>query len=193
MSLRRWLIVGPSFVFAFVVNPAYFAGCGSAEQPTFTFGEQDMLKLLHAVNDAAPLEFSAAGGDYTLELSLMQKLGDDRDDTVARSRSAWAGTVYACGTRTFLQSASACITSSELPVTGTVTLLKKGDNALPAELAVSGTLRVYGYDLKTASLDLNDPADTISLQSTDARTFRLTVFDAPKLGDGGSDIQFMQP
>jgi hypothetical protein len=54
-------------------------------------------------------------------------------------------------------------------------------------------LRAGGYDLRQASLDLNDQVDTISLHSVDGRTFKLEVFDAPKLGEGGVDIAFTKP
>lgn len=192
MALPRWLIVAPTFLFAFVINPAYFAGCGS-DKPTFTFDEQDMVRLVEGLNSAKPIEFSAGGSDYTLRFALAQKSGEDRDDLEARTEQLLSQAAYACGTRTFLQSASACSTESEMPVVGSVILLKKGEQALPANLVVTGTLRVGGYDLTSASLDLQTSVDTISLLSRDGRTFQLTVFDAPNLGDGGGDIQYMRP
>ena len=192
MTLRRWLITGPTFLIASVINPAYFSGCGDSQPNGFTFDEQDMVRLVQALNDADPIEFSANGADYTLAFVLRQRAGEDRDDTVARTPSAWARPVYACGTRTFLQSAAACITTSEMPVSGTVTLHTRGEDALPAQLIVQGTLRVDGYQLREATLDLNDQVDTISLRGDAAGKFELVVFDAPNLGDGGGDIQFMR-
>jgi len=197
MSKRRWLVVVPVFWFAFVVNPAYVVGCGSAESsPKFSFGEADMLKLIDAVNAAQPIAFTSGDAHYTADFSLLQKPGADQDDTSFRAPPALALQAYACGNRTFLQSASACITVSELPVTGIVTLREQvagGDNPLPMTLIVKGTLRVYGYDMRSASLDLNDQVDTISLQSSDGRSVQLTVFDAPMLGAGGTDISFVKP
>jgi hypothetical protein len=196
MSMRRWLIIAAAFWFTFVVNPGYFVGCGSAEPPGFSFGEAEMLKLLESANQAEPIAFSSAGSDYTLEFRLIQRSGMDRDDTASRARPAMALQAYACGTRTFLQSAAACITLTELPVVGSVILRKRaadGPGTLPAELEVTGALRVSGYDLRQASLDLNDQVDTISLHSVDGQTFELEVFDAPKLGDGGGDISFTKP
>jgi hypothetical protein len=194
--MRHWLITVLAFVCAFVVNPGYFAGCGSAEPQGFSFGEAEMLKLLESVNAAEPIEFSSGGSDYSVEFKVIQRPGVDRDDTMSRAQPATALQAYACGNRTFLQSAAACITLTELPVVGSVTLRKRaadGRSLVAANLAVMGALRVGGYDLRQASLDLNDQVDTISLRSADGRTFMLEVFDAPKLADGGGDISFAKP
>jgi len=78
-----------------------------------------------------------------------------------------------------MQSASACVTISELPVEGevTVTRTQSGETTtLVDAAAVRGNMVVYGESLRGVSVSLQLPADagSVELQSDDAQTYTLT-------------------
>ena len=76
-SVFRKLAVALTFVLAFVVNPAYVAGCGAEEQDEPDFGEAEMVALLDDINGMDATEVSDSEAVYEIDLALTQAEGDD--------------------------------------------------------------------------------------------------------------------
>lgn len=190
MTLRRsrTIFASLAFVFAFSVNPMYLAGCFVETDEDFEFGEAEMLTLLETGNDR--FDFAAGGESYSLDLTVTQSAAFAQNDT---SPGLFAS-AHACGSRTFEQSASACISASSVPVTGTFTLIKTtgGTNVVVAEhVAVRGFLRVYGEKLRYAMLNLTfDGTDSLDLGQNDTGPLVLSRFAATDLGEGAVHITY---
>lgn len=182
------------FFVAFVVNPLYFAGCVSAD-PEPNFGEAEMVALLATVNSTDVWAFSTNGQSYELTLTL------DRATHASRAvprKDAFSATAMACGTRSFYQSAAACITVTSLPLTGSFMLERVSGSeraTVAANVAFEGALVVYGDTIGSAHLDLTfrDGTDGISIGSPDAHEFTLERIHAQDLGEEALDLDFTAP
>lgn len=190
MTLRRARSVFASlaFVFAFSVNPMYLAGCFVETDDDFEFGEAEMLTLLES--GSGVFEFESGGESYSLTLSVAQSAEVAQNETSPRLFAS----AHACGSRTFEQSASACISSTDMPAAGNFTLIKTtgGTNVVVAEdVAVRGALRVYGKSLRYATLELSFAnGSDLSLGQNDTGPLVLSRFAATALGDGAVDITY---
>ena len=117
----RRLLTTIAFGLAFVINPAFLLSCDSDEE--FEYGEAEMLELLDELN---AIETWEADG-REMELHLEQSTGE------ALTRGApdidILMSAEACGNRTFVKSASACVSTTEMPVQGTIIVrdLDSGD------------------------------------------------------------------
>jgi hypothetical protein len=182
-----------AFALAFIVNPGYFAGCGPADGDEPEFGEAETLALLERANEMANWELESAGVRYALTLSVSQAAGAD-DRTSLRSPSAWRTSAFACGTRRFRQSASACSTRSELVVEGELTLreLSPTSRTLADRLSVHGQLWTDGHRLLYATLELGSGDNHFILHSDDASSFEVESIEAPALEEGVS-VRFPAP
>ncbi|HKU39979.1 MAG TPA: hypothetical protein VJR89_17585 [Polyangiales bacterium] len=177
-SPRAVLALGV-FAVAFVINPGYFAGCvGEPSGPDF--GEAEMLELLDEANATGPFDLEHAGVQYRLELSMQQKAGDDLDETSSRQQpTPFAARAYACGSRTFMASAAACLTSSIIPLTGQFSLVRideTGETRVLDDETLSGELRVGGNRLSNGgAIEMYDAAmdGVIALRSKDGVHFEL--------------------
>jgi hypothetical protein len=166
------------FCLSFVINPGYFAGCTSGPGGP-DFGEAEMLELLDEANATGPFDLEHDGTRYRLELTLEQRPGDDVEDLASRRwPAAFARPALACGHRTFLASAAACVTTSAIPLIARVTFVRldaTGESKLIDDREFAGDLSVSGDKLANAAVDLVDgDGDTrIELRSTDAVRFKL--------------------
>jgi hypothetical protein len=173
-----------AFAVSFVINPGYFAGCVASVPEGPDFGEAEMLELLDEANATGPFELEHDGVQYRLELTLAQKPGEDADESASRQlEAAFAARAYACGNRTFMASASACVTISTVPLTGRFSLVRldpAGETRLFQDRPLDGQLRVGGDRLTNATVEVTDEAkDTIiRLASTDGVTIDLAQFTA---------------
>ena len=178
----RWIAGAIAFGLGSVVNPAYF-GCASESVEKFEFGEAEMLELLDEANATGPFEFEDGTDRYRLEVIFTQKPGDDSDESASSSVHApFAARAYACGSRSFKQSASACITSSTVPLTAQLDLFRLdvgGETHLVRNQTFDAMLNVFGTKLNNASIGIvpDDPeiATALSLSVRD-KTFELTRF-----------------
>ena len=184
--LLRSSVIVAAFGLASVVNPGYFSGCTSDLE--FEFGEAEMLDLLDEANAAAPFEIAPPGANYRLELSLSQELGQDSELLV----SLLARRAYACGSRTFLQGASACYSSTRMPLRARYSLIRIADGGEETTIVhdgeLTGELDVNGPKLRNGSIILRDRKGemTIQLRSPDGSEIELHSF-ASSL-DGASFI-----
>lgn len=180
-----------TFLLALVINPAYL-GCAADEDET-SFGEAEMLESLAAVNEAGSWRFSSDGARYELELSLTQSVGED--ELAAGSAPALlASSAHACGSRTFMQSASACVTTSTLVVEGELSLWRVEDDDTRTVLLdgkpVQGALIAFGETLDQVMLDVSQGSSQLVLESSDARAFAVQSFRADSVGTEGVDIDY---
>jgi hypothetical protein len=191
----RLLFAVSTFLLASVVNPAYFAGCVQDESEP-DFGEPEMLELLDAVNEQGRWQFENAGAQYEIEFSLMQAAGAD-SHAAARTAMFSGATAHACGSRTFMNSAAACLTVSQLIVEGEFTLreLAPTPRVVASAVAVTGNLTAPGNHLRSASLDLRFGDSFVTLETRDASTFELQNLHARSrdLGDVDLEIDHLEP
>jgi hypothetical protein len=189
----HWLMTAAAFCLASVINPGYFAGCTSnTDQPgaepgaeKFDFGETEMLALVDEANATSPFDVTSGSQTYKLEVSFEQRSGEDQDDTAAlKQRPLFTSRAFACGTRTFMQSAAACITQSEVLLTATINLYRVDSTGLTPVVqnrTVDARLLVYGTTLSSAqivsgSYGSGNPATQLSLMSSNGSTFELAQF-----------------
>lgn len=161
----------------FLANPAYLTSCSSGG---YEFGETEMHELLDDVN-AHQWEMDG----YTLELDLHQNTGEA---TARRSVSSLVSSAHACGNRTFVESAAACIDTTEMGIAGTGWVIDE-ENQIVAEIPITGALIVDGWELTNAVLFLNflEGEAVLSWHSRDGDTdepqFVVDDFQAEGLGE----------
>jgi hypothetical protein len=182
-----------AFGLASVVNPGYFTGCASDadEDPgtepgteKFEFGEAEMLGLLDEANATGPFEIMRANVNYRVEIVFSQRVGQDQDDSAGlQPRAAFMPRAYACGTRTFMQSASACITMSEVLFSARLDLYRldgDGETQLVRDQQLEARLWVTGTKLTNAEITIGNYGATsptkLTLISNDGKSFKLAQF-----------------
>lgn len=187
----RWIVTLVAFGLASVVNPGYFTGCASddddlasnrAKSAKFEFGEAELLDLVDEAT--GPFELMQANEQYRIELMLSQAVGDDHDDTLGlQPPAAFVSRAYACGNRSFMQKAAACISTTTVPLTALVSLYKRtpsGDEEVLHEQALEGSMMVLGSQLSNARITLNAADQAIptrvTLSSDDGKSFKLMQF-----------------
>jgi hypothetical protein len=193
IKIYRHVTAGSLFVLASVINPAYFSGCAANEEKP-NFGEAEMLEYLDAANDTRTWSFAANEKDYEIELSLNEKAGEDSEGEESASLTLFATRVNACSSRTFMQSASACVDSTEVVVEGELTLRvmdASGPRDIMTAQPISGTLMAIGTELRGTTLWLNFGDNLITLSSDETRTFEIREFRATKLGPDAISIAYL--
>jgi hypothetical protein len=192
INIGRKAFTALIFALAFVINPAYVTGCGDSEEDGPYFGEAEMVALLDDFTAAAPTELEDGEAQYEVELSLVES--DGADAVSRRGGSAFANTAFACGSRTFMKSASACDTMTRMLVEGTLTLTRvDGDQpvVIVESLPVEGFMTAESNYLKHVTIDLElEGGGTASWSTTNGMDFALDSFDAQDLGDDAVDVRF---
>jgi len=108
-------------------------------------------------NATSPFEIAQPGDDYRLELSLSQLAGEDADETAS---APFVSRAYACGSRSFRQSASACITTSTVPLQARYSLFRVTADGETTEIVrdreLTGELQIFGNKLGNGKFTLTD-------------------------------------
>lgn len=144
---------------AFLLNPTF--ACGSAE-PDYQYGEAELRAAVEG--DWALTVTHGPGAALELSVRLQQRA---EHTASARAPSAPAPSLlrsaHACGTRTLLAPAHACIDSTEMPLA--VSLLAGGAGLESA--ALSGNFRVDSlvFDVGTLHLTLGELRVTAQLDA----------------------------
>jgi hypothetical protein len=159
-------------VAVFFLNPAL--GCGPAE-PQFQYGAAEMRA---AVEGDWSFTITPAGGTATQVTLHIDEATTAPDAGVARAPGrGLVRAAYACGTRTLVKSAGACIDFTDMPLALTFV---SGDATLGGG-PLSGRLFVDGLIFTTGSLSLTiGPYDVESMIGPDG------TLGAPYLGSGGT-------
>jgi len=144
-------------------------GCGGAE-PEFTFAESDMLTLMGTLNEEAWL---FENGNEQFELSFSLEQSADLEIT-RRAAQGIMETAQACGDRTFITSASACVDMSYLGLQGAVDITNVATGAVVAlSLSLTGSMNVVGLNLSNAQVELIHPQGVFSFVSDTGTHFEL--------------------
>lgn len=149
MNTRNTWLIATTF---WLINPV-FSGCDSSTDPEFEFGEADMIELLSELNSQT-WEVTFNGELSTVSLDLSQ--------SIEAQASLWSsavefGSAHACGSRSFIGSADACIDMSSLPIDGTLTISSNLEvESEPQIFVVEGSLDVFGTILDNAEVWLSN-------------------------------------
>jgi hypothetical protein len=138
MIAKQWLLVGV-FGVALVGNP--YLGCSHAGASDFTYAEADMKEaVLGTWQGSADIDGESVPFSLVLEQASL------------RSRSIAPKVQPECGSRSFVKPAAACLSSSDMPVTG---MLSSENPALDG--AVEGHVQAFRtLDSVTLTLTLQD-------------------------------------
>ncbi len=174
---KSTLLGALTFGLASVMNPAFFAGCGSlvgheARQPEFSFGEAEVVALID-VAKAQRYELKTADGSYEIVVDIGQVRGEDSKSSALDP--ALVRVAHACGNRTFLRSAAACLESTNVPVAGSITVKRIAPDTITLidKADAKGGVTVLGTSLHRAEIQIEAGETSVSLSSDDAKTFKV--------------------
>ena len=149
-----------------LINPVY-SGCSTA---TFTFEEADMLELMYDINESE-WTIENDGTEFVLDFSLVQSAGEQAS---LQQVLEIMNSAHACGERSFVAEASACLDVSTLVMEGTVTITEKETQSIVVEnMPIEGSMEVIGLDLTNAEIYLQHSAGDIYLYSNNGADITL--------------------
>lgn len=189
MRAIRWVGLALLFGVAFVVNPAWVAGCVSSDEDDNVDKaavEADLLESLDNFNGTGSWEFEQDGERYEVLLALSQEKGSDQSAR-APERPSFMSVAHACGGITFYQSASACVTQYLLALEGTMTLRRLGMSPVTilSDVEVGGTLSNFD----SVNVNFGD-GYAVSFSRGSDESYVLDIFDGTNLGDDNLDLNF---
>lgn len=151
-----------------------------------------MVALLGDFAAMDPTELEVDGARYEIELSLTQSEGDD--EISGRTASPFAIKAFACGSRTFMKSASACDSITTMPIEGALTLLRvEGEERFVVlmDVPVEGRMVAGSVRLTDVTIDLELEGGGLAIWSTvNGTNFSLDSFEAVDVSEDGADISF---
>jgi len=131
-----------------MINPV-FTGCDvPTHQEDFDFGEAEMLDVLDNMNSTT-WTFEINGSNFEVQVDFIQRTGTE---TASLLPFVDVGSAHACGSRSFLAEAEACMDVTSLPIEGTVSLLSIDTPDEPQVFSVEGSLDVYGNTLSNVDI-----------------------------------------
>ena len=135
---KKWLLLGV-FGLALVINP--YLACSSSNEDGFSFSESDLkAAVLGTWQGTADLD------GETVEFSLVL----DQASARSKTQSLSAPKVQPqCGARSFVKPAGACVSTTSMPVSGTLTSVNPALNGV-----VDGGVNIYGNILSRVELAL---------------------------------------
>ena len=137
------------FGFALIANPAFlFAGCG------FDFGEKEAVALVAQAGAHKTYRFTVDGSDYEATVDLAQAKTATPKLSVADV--SFVASAHACGERTFVRSAGACLDITKVPVEGTITVMRvtPTPEVVVDRQRMIGNVLITGTSLHRASVEL---------------------------------------
>jgi hypothetical protein len=159
----------------FLLNPSF----ACSDEPTFQFGAAEMRD---AVEGDWSFAIRPAVGAATQVTVHVDQAGPPATASARASGVALVRAAHACGTRTLVKSAGACIDVTEMPLAVTYV---SGDAAF-ATAAMSGVFRVDGLTFGPGDLELMvGPYQIVARLNADG-----TLAD-PHLGPGGTTGELM--
>lgn len=167
MKNFKWMAIAPIALVCFTMNPAMLTGCsGASSNKSFGFGEAQMQQLVLGTWQGEAVSKDGKIGQVSLEV---------KQATKKMALWSWVQSAHACGTRTFIRSASACIDTTEMPVTATMTITQKGADGQVSttvnNLGLSGRLMVAGRQMNNAMFSLKGGDVTLNMSSNDGQKF----------------------
>jgi hypothetical protein len=171
-KLGRKLLQLAAFGLFGLGNPVYLVACSSASgdderagDDTYEYDRDDMVAVAAGLESQGPYEV----GEYSVSVQLpfdgrtpgeTASAGDAARGSASGSRLApsFFAQAHACGTRSFIAPAAACIDSSELELSATLRV-ERGAEAV--EVEVTGLMQVHSRILTVADFDFT--ADSLHL------------------------------
>ena len=156
---------------------------GCTPEPEFTFGEPEMEELMNSVStDSWMTERNAVQYEIRFDLSkgninydpVSEDYGQEQSFGSLLSPVLQVGAARACGTRSFLSEADACLDSTILSVEGSVEIIDIASEQVVLAEAVNGAITVWGKELNEAEFWLSGAQSGFDLYSSDGISFELT-------------------
>ena len=155
---------------------------GCSPEPEFEFGEAEMVELMDSVSTVSwmteqdsvqyEIRFDLSKGDINYDSDLAE---DEEDALGSRILpSVVLGSAQACGTRSFLSEAEACIDTTILSVEGTVEVIDVAAEQIVLSEPIDGAISVWGKQLNEAEFWLSGEQSQFDLYSSDGVAFELT-------------------
>jgi hypothetical protein len=172
-KLGRKLLQLAAFALFALGNPLYLVACSSASDGddngngngAYRYGRDDMVAVASGLEAEGP--FEVGGYKVSVQLPFDGRTAGDtassEDATRGSSSSSrlapsYLACAHACGTRSFVAPAAACIDSSELQLQAMLRI-EHGEEAV--EVEVTGNMRVASLNLTFADFDFT--ADALQL------------------------------
>ncbi len=152
-NLARRLLQTAAFALFALGNPLYLVACsdaGAGSGPGADGYEYDQADML-AVASGLEVEGPYSVGEYRISVQL--PFSGERAERLTPSDAlapSFFARAHACGTRSFVAPAAACIDASELEMQATITV-QRADEVV--ELKAAGNMRVASRRLTFASFD----------------------------------------
>lgn len=185
--VARWTLASLTFAFAFVINPAFVAGCISNEDDEERAQAERvktaMLAKLDAFNGTGAWEVQQDGETYELLVELTQSSKASTEQS-ASGNARFMSVAHACGSTTFYKSASACKTVYLMPVEGTLMVRRLGAEAetIVEDVPVRGRLMEGSFSLSFGE-------NALSFEDNGGAGGALLIqFEAEDLGDEKVDF-----
>ena len=155
------------FTLLWLFNPV-FSGCSTTT--AFSFDETDMLELMYDINET-DWTIENEQGVFLVDFTLQQSSGEQAS---LQQFFEIIGSAHACGERSFVAEANACIDVSMLMLEGTVTITEQENKSVVIEnMPLEGSMEIYGLNLNNAEVYLQHNDGNIYLSSNDGIKFTL--------------------
>jgi hypothetical protein len=162
-----------AFAVFWLANPAFLTSCSEEEGEEFDFDEADMLERIEVVNGQS-WEFDG----YVLTVELEQGTGGAQEAQLRLPSVSWVRDAHACGSRSFVKSAAACMATTEMPVEGTLRLVDLSSGALVVDAQVAGVFIAEGKTLRYAWLALSFDSGRADFAMWRESGFTLTQYES---------------
>jgi hypothetical protein len=172
-NLARRLLQTAAFGLFALGNPLYLVACSDSDSGSgrgadgYEYDQADMLAVASGLEAEGP--FSV--GEYTISVQL--PFGDERTERLTPSdplAPSFLARAHACGTRSFVAPAAACIDSSELEMQATLRV-QRADQVV--EMKATGNMFVGSRRLTSASFDFAAESLNLSFAWRDDEGYRL--------------------
>jgi len=149
-------------------NPLYLVACSGASEGdgVYQYGREDMLAVASGLEVEGPYQVGEYSVSVRFPFDRERAANDAPDDPRAPSFFARA---HACGTRSFVAPAGACIDSSELSLGATLRVERGAD---VVEREVTGIMRVDSRILTFAHFDFAADSHRFSFTWNDDEGYR---------------------
>lgn len=159
-KLGRKLLQLAAFAPFALGNPLYLVACSSASDgdDTYEYDRDDMVAVASGLAAEGPYEVGAYSVSVQLPFGNERAASETSSPEDAARGSSYFARAYACGTRSFIAPAAACIDASELELHATLRIER---GAEVVEVDVTGNMRVDSRILTFANFDF--AADALHL------------------------------
>ena len=143
----------------------------------FDFGEEELLQLMDSVGSTTwTIEQNSVEYEIRFQLEKGEENfdPDQEPDELGRIRTfSVLSSAQACGTRSFIAEADACIDTTYLSVTGMVEVIEIENQNTVLEEQIDGSIFVLGKQLNNAEFRVEGEESMFFLYSNDGVDFKV--------------------